>query len=112
MVLLFLVVAAVAGMSVYVRRALEGRVRDTQIYALRQASAALKQTVPLGYEPYYAKSTAQTNQELRDESSFEYNTYLLNELSNVASVKDFEQNRSVVTNSEQLAPKSFNVTDF
>lgn len=59
--LLILAVTAVAAMTVYGRRALQGRIFDAQRYVIKQTATALGQPVAIEYEPYYANSSSNTD---------------------------------------------------
>jgi len=63
--LIALVSIAIVGMTVYVRRTLQGRYRDANREVYRRASAALNNAVQIEYEPYYVNTTTDT-----DASSF------------------------------------------
>lgn len=56
-----LIVISITAMTVYARRTLQGRMRDANQEAIKRASAALGQSMPIEYEPYYAKSSADTD---------------------------------------------------
>ncbi len=57
-ILFFIIVAVIAGMTTYVKRALQGRVRDARQYMYNQVKATYvtyygNRLLPNGYEPYY-----------------------------------------------------------
>jgi hypothetical protein len=55
----FLVVGILSAMSVYIRRTIQGRMRDAQLYMAKtvaEAAPAGNFTVPYEYEPYYANA--------------------------------------------------------
>jgi hypothetical protein len=55
-----LVVLAITAMTVYVRRTLQGRMRDASMVAVLRANTALGQDVLIEYEPYYTDTAADT----------------------------------------------------
>jgi hypothetical protein len=106
LVITFVVVAlAISMMSVYVRRAMQGRVRDFVVYTRDEASNALANSdgylyaVALQYEPYYINSVATVGQEASDTSTI---------AANGEYTKTFSQTRSADSTSQQLAPKDWN----
>ncbi len=57
-ILFFIVVAVIAGMTTYVKRALQGRIHDARQYMYNQVNATYatlyaNRLLPNGYEPYY-----------------------------------------------------------
>ena len=50
-------VAVISAMMVYVRRAYQGRVRDTSQFMMQSAASALGKNIRLEYEPYYTESS-------------------------------------------------------
>jgi hypothetical protein len=105
LVITFVVVAlAISMMSVYVRRAMQGRVRDFVVYTRDEAANALGNSsnlyaVALQYEPYYINSVATVGQEASDTSTI---------AANGEYTKTFSQTRSADSTSQQLAPKDWN----
>ena len=53
-ILFFVVIGAVAGMSVYFQRALQARMRDANRLVIKTVSEARGNAIPAQYEPYYA----------------------------------------------------------
>ncbi len=60
----FLVVGMMVSMTIYVRRALQARVRDVRIYAVNRVETEVGERynghVYLGYDPYYQRTDANT----------------------------------------------------
>jgi hypothetical protein len=98
-----LVTVVVAAMSTYIRRTMQGRVRDAIVYVRNEAETATMnadgfvQDIPLQYEPYYAVAESATNQMSTDTSRIDS--------VNADFVRDTSQGRIVISNSVQLAPK-------
>jgi hypothetical protein len=53
LVVFFLVIGAIVSMSVYVQRALQGRIRDARVYMINEAAQAHQGPIYYEYEPYY-----------------------------------------------------------
>lgn len=94
-VLIIIAVSAAIIMSVYVRRALQGRIHDANLRTMGSASLALNQNINIEYEPYYVVSTTNTDQQTDDRS------YHLPG-GNYFKVIDFERRTS--TSGQQLEP--------
>ena len=59
--LISLVALGIMAMTVYVRRTLQGRMRDANNEAIKRSSAVLGKPVQFDYEPYYVESTTNTD---------------------------------------------------
>lgn len=92
------VVTAMVLISTYVRRALQGRARDTIIYTRDEAAQALGSDILLQYEPYYINSTA----DVRQSSTSQIETI------GAEFVQTTDQSRTMQSNAIQLAPKEWN----
>ena len=98
-VVTFVAIGAVMAMSVFVRRAIQARVHDAQVYTTSQASNALGRPIPVEYEPYYAEMISNTAQNATDRTRFVGgNSYR----------KVIEQEKHVASQSLQLPPKQAN----
>lgn len=75
----FLVIAVIVAMSVYVQRALQGRIYDARNYAVNMGNAACdadcraaagvtNRNLPYEYEPYYAQVNSITARRTNDQS--------------------------------------------
>lgn len=67
----FLVSAMMAAMSLYIKRAVQGRMRDARRYMLLQVNAVYTGNIALGnltwgYEPYYLNSVTYRSQDTDD----------------------------------------------
>ncbi len=65
--LFFIIVAVIAGMTTYVKRALQGRIHDARQYMYNQVNATYatlhtNSLLPNGYEPYYLDTRTDKNE--------------------------------------------------
>jgi len=96
----FLIVAVISAMSVYVKRALQGRIYEARNTMIRTVNAVSGNVaVPLEYEPYYV----QTQSEVKRDST--ENAMLLGGETPGVAIKDFLEKTQAQTNSVQLPPK-------
>ena len=106
--LIFIATAAVTAMSIYVKRALQGRVRDATVVMAKTPLKYLTSDgnvfqyngiMYLAYEPYYENRLAVIEQQTNDTST------LSQGMSSGVFKKNIDQRTYVETYSEQLAPK-------
>lgn len=105
---IFLVLAVVVGMTIFWKRAIQGRIHDARDYmvdSVRQRTAgSFNGDLYLHYEPYYTKTTSTITR------SADHNTRLLSGLSTGIFVKTFNESTSVQGTSETLPPRDFDLT--
>ncbi len=100
MVVIFIVVGVMTSMSVYIKRALQGRMYDARNYAVNsikeQTKDKYKGPVYYAYEPYYANST----------SIIESNESMKSKLfGGGASTREFDGDVVTTSQSETAPPK-------
>ena len=95
----FLIVAVISAMSVFVKRALQGRIFEARNAMIRTVNAVSPVAVPLEYEPYYVE----TRSEIKRSSS--ETVGLLGGAPSGVATKDFLEKTEAQTNSVQLSPK-------
>ena len=105
---LFMVILVVVGMTVYFKRAVQGRIFDARNYMVnevgRRVKGQYKGDLYFSYEPYYVNTNsivdrAHTDTILMDSGG-----------SSGIFTKVFDQTTTVSTNSETLPPRDFNAT--
>ena len=97
----FLIVAVVTAMSVYFRRAIQGRIRDSVIYMANSVANEFAGNVWYQYEPYYLNSDSRRAFESQERE------ILLPTLPTASSgiyQKDIDQTSTAETRSEQAPP--------
>lgn len=94
-ILIFLVVGALVGMSTYVRRTLQARSFDINALVVAKAALALYTPVQVEYEPYYTTSTTMTDTD----------TKATEKAVTAGYQKDTSTQRLIVSNSSQAAPQ-------
>lgn len=68
-VIFFIAVAAIAAMTVYVKRGVQARIRGARNYAWFQVNGVANKYVPVEYEPYYVQTKT-----LKDEDMLQTQT--------------------------------------
>lgn len=91
----FLIVTALVSMAVYMRRALQGRVADTNHFAISEASRALGSKVNREYEPYYVELDSQHEDRYSDRTRV---------YGKGAHIKSIDTQKNVSSFSTQLQP--------
>lgn len=105
----FVVVGVITGMSIFVRRAIQGRIRDAQDTMYRTIEGEVTNTFGLGnglrfrreYEPYYALRWAQT-QHTQNERRQLYGSF--NQSSGIYRLDIDKDETRVTSNGYQLPP--------
>jgi hypothetical protein len=103
-VLIFLVVAAITGMTIFLQRALQGTIRDANYTMIRTAINAQTADDYSGqhYEPYYVNRTAIISQQSRDQDQL----WAVGTTPNSGIFReDMEEQTDMTTTSSQLPPK-------
>ena len=98
-ILLFIVVGAVVGMSAYFQRGLQAKLRDANAYVINMASEAYGNKIPGQYEPYYGQLSSEIS---RDETTIDRLTAAA--VSGISS-KNTNATTTVTTNSYQAPPR-------
>ena len=107
---IFLVLAVVTGMTVYWKRALQGRIHDARDYmvnSVRQRTAgSFNGDLYLHYEPYYLNTSATVSR------SVDHTSRLLPSLplSSGIFVKTINESTAMQVISETAPPRDFNLT--
>ncbi|MEI8012179.1 MAG: hypothetical protein WCI27_06835 [Candidatus Omnitrophota bacterium] len=94
-ILIFMVVGAIVGMSTYTRRTMQARVFEITKLAAIKASAALYRPVGLEYEPYYTESSIRTDADSQTVENV-----------GLSFQKDASSLRLINSESKQTAPKN------
>ena len=63
-IILLLVAAVIIAMTTYVRRALQGRVRDVSVMAVTRAAKTIDTNMLYEYEPYYLQTSSNTDRKV------------------------------------------------
>ena len=93
--MIFVVIAAIITMTTYVRRTIQGRIRDADMLMVMRAAGASGNAVQIEYEPYYVNSVTAVQAGVKEEEK----------TVTAGRQKDINTDRRVNANSEQLAPK-------
>lgn len=98
----FLVVAVVTAMSMYFRRTVQGRVRDSIIYMANSVSQEYPGNVWVQYEPYYL------NTDTRRQFYSEETSYLLPSFPTPSGIFEVNYNQTTTAQSygEQAPPRA------
>jgi hypothetical protein len=99
LVIFFLVIGAIVSMSVYVQRALQGRMRDARQYMITEAAKAHQGPIHYEYEPYYGYVASNVQRAGRDVAN------LAGGSGTSIFRKSTEQSVAISTYSNQAAPK-------
>jgi hypothetical protein len=107
-VLIFIVMAVMMGMTVYFKRSVQGRIHDTRDYMVGEVrtrtAGQFNGDLYKEYEPYYGNTIATVDRTIVDE------TQLGPGASSGISLKIFNQTVTVDLNSVTLPPRDFNLT--
>jgi hypothetical protein len=94
-VVIFIVLGAIAIMTVYMKRTIQARAHDAQRMALKSAAVGLNKSVLVEYEPYYVNQYTMTDQDVVDNTRIVPTGDYLKETNTL---------RSVTVESTQLPP--------
>ena len=98
-----IIVGVISAMAVYVRRALQARIRDARNSMIQTVAdnynGVANYTILNEYEPYYSQAETEAVNDSREQAS------LLGGKPTGVFVKDFNSTIGVQTNSEQLPPR-------
>ncbi len=69
-ILFFIIIAVIAGMTTYIKRAVQGRIHDARNYMYTQVNGTYRtyhanQILPNGYEPYYQHTRTDKDENTR-----------------------------------------------
>ena len=105
---IFLVLAVVTGMTVYWKRAIQGRIHDARDYmvnSVRQRTAgSFTGDLYLHYEPYYTNTSATVSR------SVDHTSRLLPGMSSGIYRKTINESTAMQIISETAPPRDFNLT--
>lgn len=105
---IFLVLAVVTGMTIFWKRAIQGRIHDARDYmvdSVRQRTAgSFNGDLYLHYEPYYTNTSATVSR------SAEHTSRLLPGMSSGIYVKTIDESTAAQIISETAPPRDFNLT--
>lgn len=106
-VTIFVVILAVVGMTVYFKRAIQGKIFDAQIYMVNEVrdrtAGQYTGNLYYAYEPYYVQTNSIVDRNASD-------TVLLSGGPTEKYQKIFDQTTIIQTNSETLPPREFDAT--
>ena len=93
-----IVLLVIVGMTMYIKRALQGRMLDAKNYMMKTAAISYGSTINSGYEPYYLNTDAMVTRNADEQQQ------LLGGLATGIFRKDISINTSVQSFSNQLPP--------
>ena len=98
-ILLFIVVGAIVGMSVYFQRGIQARLRDSNVFIINMVSDARGNRIPGQYEPYYGDTSSEVSRFEKTEDK------LIAAKGSGISRKYLNAITGISTNSDQAPPR-------